>query len=375
MTDPTQPLHDVDERGFASDNYAGAHPAVLAAIVRANRGHVGSYGADPYTDALQDVVRRHFGEAARAYPAFNGTGANVVSLQSMLPRWGAVICTRDAHVNQDESTAPQAVGGMKLLPVASDDAKLTPGEVERIAQSWRGDVHQARPCAVTLTQSTELGTVYTPAEIRAIADVAHDYGILVHVDGARLANAAAHLGVSLAEACGIGDIAADDGHGHDHVAPGGRGADVVSLGGTKNGALGAEAVVVVDPKAAPHVELLRKLDMQLASKQRFVSAQLVELFGTSLWLDNARHANAMAARLADGIAAIPGCRLPLPVQSNGVFPELPTGVADAVRDDHGIHFYDWNAEWGQVRLLCSWDTTEADVDALVGAIAQECGRA
>ena len=339
--------HDPSSRTFASDNYAGAHPAVIAALVDANGGHVVSYGEDQYTARLGEVVRHHFGAQAEVFPVFNGTGANVVGLQALLPRWGAVVAAQSAHINTDEGGAPERVAGIKILPVASTDGKLTPDLVDR--QAWGfGDEHRAQPAVVSITQSTELGTLYTPDEVAALARHAHGLGMTLHLDGARIANAAAALGVPLRA------FTTD------------AGVDAVSLGGTKNGALAAEAVVLVDPTAAPGVRYLRKFDMQLPSKMRFVSAQLLALFDGDLWLRSATHANAMAARLAAGLDGLPGVRLTQPTQVNGVFVVLPPGVADTVR--RRFRFYDWDHASGEVRLMCAWDTSADDVDALLTEI-------
>ncbi len=336
-------LHDTTHRDFASDNYAGAHPEVMAALVAANGGHQTSYGADAWTARLQEVVRGHFGEQAAAFPVFNGTGANVLSLQAVLPPWGAVVCTTDAHIHTDENGAPERVAGIKLLPVPAPEGKLTPELLDREAWGF-GDEHRAQPGVVSLTESTEVGTVYTPDEIRAIASHAHDLGLRVHVDGARLANAAAALGVPLRAL--TTDV----------------GVDVVSLGGTKNGLLFAEAVVVLQPDAAPGMTYLRKMDMQLASKMRFLSAQLVALFEGDLWLRSAAHANAMATRLAEGLTGA-GVELLHPAQANGVFAHLTPAVADELR--RTWKFYDW--AHGTVRLMCAFDTTEQDVDDFLAA--------
>ncbi len=336
-------LHDTTHRDFASDNYAGAHPEVMAALVAANGGHQTSYGADAWTARLQEVVRGHFGEQAAAFPVFNGTGANVLSLQAVLPPWGAVVCTTDAHIHTDENGAPERVAGIKLLPVPAPEGKLTPELLDREAWGF-GDEHRAQPGVVSLTESTEVGTVYTPDEIRAVASHAHDLGLRVHVDGARLANAAAALGVPLRAL--TTDV----------------GVDVVSLGGTKNGLLFAEAVVVLQPDAAPGMTYLRKMDMQLASKMRFLSAQLVALFEGDLWLRSAAHANAMAARLAEGLTGA-GVELLHPAQANGVFAHLTPAVADELR--RTWKFYDW--AHGTVRLMCAFDTTEQDVDDFLAA--------
>lgn len=351
-----QRIHDPEVRGFASDNYSGVHPEVLAAIVEANGGHQVAYGEDVYTARLQEVVRGHFGEQAEVWPMFNGTGANVVGLESMLPRWGAVICADTAHIHVDEGGAPEKSAGIKLLPVATPDGKLTPELIDAEAWGW-GDEHRAQPLVVYITQSTELGTLYTPEEIRAITEHAHARGMKVFVDGARLANAAAALDLPLRA------FTTD------------AGVDMLSLGGTKNGALAAEALVVLDPSAAEGLAYLRKHQMQLASKMRFVSAQLLALLDGDLYLRIARHANAMALRLSEAVQAgvddgtLPGVALTQRTQVNAVFATLPDGVADRLRES--FRFYDWDPATGEVRWVCSFDTTEQDVDAFVTALRAE----
>ncbi len=352
-------LHDPTFRGFASDNYSGAHPEVLDAIAAANGGHQIAYGDDVYTARLQQVLADHFGDGVEGFPVFNGTGANVVGLLSMLPRWGAVIAPKSAHIHADEGGAPEKSGGIKLLTVSTPDGKLTPDLIAQEAWGW-GDEHRAQPLAVYLTQSTELGTVYTPDEVRAITDYAHAHGMRVYMDGARLANAAASLGLPL------------------RAFTRDAGVDVVSFGGTKNGAVGAEAIVVLDPAASEGLVYLRKHQMQLASKMRFVSAQLLALFDDDLYLRSAAHANAMAQRLRSGIetgladGSISGVGFTQPTQANGVFATLPPGVADRVRES--FRFYDWDASRGEVRWVCSFDTQPEDVDALVAAVARESTR-
>jgi threonine aldolase len=344
---PSAPLHDTGLRGFASDNYSGVHPEILQALANANGGHQVSYGEDDYTARLQEVVAGHFGPGAQAFPVFNGTGANVTALMALLPRWGAVVCAATAHINVDENGAPERVGGMKLLAVPTQDGKLTPELIDREAWGW-GDEHRAQPLAVSITQSTELGTLYTVEEIRAIADHVHSRGMRLHMDGARLSNAAAALGAPL------------------RAFTRDAGVDVVSLGGTKNGLMFGEAVVVFDPQTAESLKYLRKMNMQLASKMRFVSAQLVALFEGGLWLRSAAHANAMAARLRAAVEDIDGVTLTQATESNAVFAALPPGSADRLREK--FRFYDWNAATGEVRWMCSFDTTEEDVDAFAAAI-------
>lgn len=348
-------LHDTGYRGFASDNYAGVHPEVLDALAKANGGHQVAYGEDAYTQRLQEVARAEFGEAAEAFPVFNGTGANVVALTAMIPRWGAVVASATAHINTDEGGAPERVSGLKLITVPTPDGKLTPDLIATEAWGW-GDEHRAQPLAVSITQTTELGTLYTPDQVHAVAEFAHGNGMALHMDGARIWNAAAALGVPFRE------FTTD------------AGVDVVSFGGTKNGLLGAEAVVVVDPARVEGMPYLRKLSMQLASKMRFTSAQLLALFDDELGLRSAARANAMAARLRRALDDQPvtGLSFSQPTEANAVFAALPNDVADRIRER--VRFYDWNRAAGQVRWMCAWDTTEDDVDGFVAAIREEFGR-
>ncbi len=283
----------------------------------------------------------HFGAGVEVFPVFNGTGANVLSLQSMLPRWGGVVCAETAHINVDENGAPERVGGIKLMTVPTPDGKLTPELIDRQAHGF-GDEHRAQPLVVSITQSTELGTLYTPDQIRAIADHAHRLGMTLHLDGSRISNAAAALGLPLAAF--TTDV----------------GVDVLSFGGTKNGLLAAEAVVVLNPDAVTGLTYLRKMNMQLASKMRFFSAQLIALLEGDLWLRSASHANAMAARLTAAVADLDGVTVARPTEANAVFAVLPRAVADVVRERYT--FYDWDAAVGEVRWMCAWDTTTDDVD-------------
>ncbi|GGX77210.1 threonine aldolase family protein [Streptomyces minutiscleroticus] len=345
--------HDPEVRGFASDNYAGVHPEVLAALALANGGHQVSYGEDDYTGHLQQVVRSHFGATAEAFPVFNGTGANVVALQALTDRWGAVICAESAHINTDEGGAPEQVAGIKLLTVPTPDGKLTPDLIDRQAYGW-DDEHRAMPQVVSITQNTEYGTVYTPDEIRAICEHAHERGMTVHLDGARIANAAASLDVPM------------------RAFTNAVGVDVLSFGGTKNGAMSGEAVVVLNPGAVRHLKHLRKTSMQLASKMRFVSVQLEALLAKDLWLRNARHANEMARRLAEGVRAVHGVEILYEVQANAVFARLPHDVAERLQKRY--RFYFWDEAAGDVRWMCSFDTTEDDVDGFVAALEEEMAR-
>ena len=352
-------LHDHDSRGFASDNYAGVHPEVLTALADANGGHQISYGEDVYTEHLHEVVRGEFGDQAEVFPVFNGTGANVVSLTSLVPRWGAVVATSTAHIHTDEGGAPEKMTGLKLYTVPTPDGKLTPELIATEAWGW-GDEHRAQPLAVSITQTTELGTLYTAAEVRAIADWAHEHGMALHMDGARIWNAAAALGAPFRE------FTAD------------AGVDILSFGGTKNGLLGAEAIVVIDPSRVDGMIFLRKTSMQLASKMRFMSAQLLALFEGGLGLRSAAHANAMAARLRSSLDAgiadgsITGLSFSQATQANAVFAILANDAADRIRER--VRFYDWDRALGQVRWMCAFDTTEADVDNFVAVIREELAR-
>lgn len=346
-SDNDPPAAGLDER-FASDNCAGVHPEILEAIAEASTGYAASYGADPWTRRLEGVVRRAFGPKAAVYPVLNGTGANVVALHALVPRWGAVICAEGAHVNTDECGAPERVAGVKLLSVETTDGKLTEELIDRHAWGF-GDEHRAQPAAVSITQATEVGTVYSATELRRIADHAHARGLRVHLDGSRLANAAASLD------CELRELTTD------------VGVDVVSLGATKCGALCAEAVVVLEPEAAPGVEYLRKMDTQLASKMRLVSSQLLALYDGDLWRRCAGNANAMAARLAAGVEGLPGVTLTHPVQANAVFAIVEPAVVHELRSRYDI--CDWGRGGGEVRLMCSWSTTGEAVDDVVAAFA------
>jgi threonine aldolase len=342
---PTHP------RGFASDNNSGAHPDVLAAIAAVNEGHVVAYGDDDHTAAVAAPFREHFGDAAQPFLVFNGTGANVAGLDALTRPQDAVICTDVAHLHTDECGAPERLVGLKLLTVTTEHGKLTPDDVRRW-ESHRGDEHRVQPRVVSITQATELGTVYTAEETGAIAAAAHELGMYLHVDGARLANAAASLDATL------GEITTD------------AGADVISFGGTKNGLVVGEAVVFLRPGFADDFLFTRKQLGQLASKMRYLAAQFDALLRDELWRRNASQANAMATRLAEAISTIDGVELAHPVEANGVFANLPAPAIDRLRDalPAAMPFYMWNEGAGTIRLMCSWDTTAEDVDGLAEAL-------
>ena len=332
---------------FASDNYAGVPLEVLDALAAANAGHAVSYGDDEWTARADARFREHFGDQARAWYVTTGTAANVLALKAVCRPWEAVITPATSHLNVDECGAPEHMGGLKLLTVPTTDGKLTPADVA--AQLGRvGDQHAAQPRVVSVAQSTELGTVYTVEELRALADAAHGHGLLLHVDGSRLANAAATLGVELRA------ITTD------------AGADVLSFGGTKAGLMGAEAVVFLRAGLGEGFQYLRKQHAQLVSKMRFLAAQLDALLGTDLWRRSAEHSNAMARRLAAGVAGVEDVRLTQPVQANAVFAILPREATERLQQDH--RFYVWNEETGEVRWMCSWDTRAEDVDAFAADV-------
>lgn len=338
-------IHD-----FASDNHAGAHPEVIEALLAANGGHAGAYGADPWTERLARLVSEQFGTGAESFPVYNGTGANVLCLDLMTRSAEAVICTTDAHINLDECGAPERIAGVKLLTIATEEGKLTPEDVVHW-ETRRGDEHHVQPRVVSITQATELGTVYTPEEIGTIAEAAHARGMLLHMDGARLANAAASLDASLASLTSE------------------AGVDALSFGGTKNGLLFGEVAILFNGIDAGRAAFVRKQLMQLASKMRFISAQFEALLTDDLWLRSARHANEMARRLGELISGLDGAELAYPVEANGVFVSLPrpviTSLLEELEGDPPFHV--WDRDAGVVRLMCSWDTTPADLERLVAA--------
>ena len=339
-------------RSFASDNNAGIHPKVLQALAQANTGHAVGYGDDSYTQAAIGKFKRHFGADVEVFIVFNGTAANCLSLKALTQSYQAVICTEAAHIYTDECGAPEKFTGSKLIPVAAPDGKLT---VESVSHAYHGigDQHHVQPRVVSITQSTEMGTVYQPKEIRELARFAHDRKMFLHMDGARIANAAVSLGLNLRQA--TRDL----------------GVDVLSFGGTKNGAMGAEAVVFFDKKLAQDFLYMRKQGMQLASKMRFISAQFEALLSGDLWRRNAQHANQMAGLLKKAVEKIPQVKIVYPVEANGVFAQIPKRAI--ARLQRRYFFYVWNEERSVVRWMCSFDTTEADVRQFAGFVAETAG--
>ena len=336
-------------RSFASDNNAGIHPDVLKAVARANFGHAVGYGDDPYTRAAIAKFKRHFGADVEVFIVFNGTAANCLSLKALTESYHAVICTDAAHIHTDECGAPEKFTGCKLVLIDAPDGKLT---VESVSHAYHGigDQHHVQPKVISITQATELGTVYKPKEVRDLARFAHERDMFLHMDGARIANAAVSLGLNLRQA--TRDL----------------GVDVLSFGGTKNGAMGAEAVVFFDKTLANDFLYMRKQGMQLASKMRFISAQLEALLSDGLWKKNAQHANRMAGLLTKAITKIPGVKIVYPVEANGVFARIPRRAIAKLQKRY--FFYVWSKEESVVRWMCSFDTTEADVRQFARLVAE-----
>lgn len=337
-------------KSFGSDNHAGTHPAVMRAINDANSGDAVAYGADPWTERATAELRRLSGAEGEVYLVFNGSGANVLGLGLLLDRHEAVICADTAHINTDECGSAERILGTKLLTVPALSGKLTP-ELIATRLAGRGDEHFAQPGVVAVTQATEVGTCYSLAELSKIHDFCADNGLRVYMDGARLANAAAHLG------CTLADLA-------EH-------ADVLSFGGTKNGAMGVEAIIVMRAEDAVSAPYLRKQHMQLSSKMRFLAAQLSALLEDDLWLKNARHANAMASRLASGLSGLPGVELVYPVESDAVFARLDRRHIEELRREW--FFHDWDEPNSVVRWMTAFDTQESDVDAFLADITRVAG--
>ena len=343
-----------ERNSFISDNASGVHPDVLAALSKANRGHATAYGHDAWTERSIAVFRKHFGSQAEVLLALTGTGANVIGLQSVLRSHEAVICADCAHMHRDECGAPEKFTGSKLLPAPTAGGKLSPDAIRPLLTDT-SMVHRVQPRVVSVSQCTEWGTVYSVSELRGLAEFCHENGLLLHMDGARLCNAAAALGVSLQEAsrdCGV---------------------DILSFGGTKNGLMGAEAVVFFEPQHAEAAAFARKQAMQLCSKMRFVAAQFEALLAGDLWQRNASHANAMAARLAAAIEDIDGVELVMPVETNAVFAKMAPALVSQLQAS--VVFAVWDSTQSIVRWMTSFDTTTDEIDRFSGRIRNVCRNA
>ena len=335
------------KRGFASDNNAGVHPEILAEINRVNKGHTIGYGDDKYTLEAEELFRIILGPDTEAFFVFTGTAANVLSLTSLTNTWNSVITAFTAHIEQDECGAPEKYSGCKILTCDTEDGKLTVEHIRRHLHGFDFE-HHSQPKVVSITQVTEMGTVYTPDEVREIADFVHSYNMLLHMDGARIANAAAAMDIPFR------DFTTD------------AGVDVISFGGTKNGMMYGEAICFLKPGLSDNFRYIRKQGMQLASKMRYISAQFIAYFRNDLWLKNARHANNMASLLEERISSIDGIRITQAVHSNGVFVILPPEIAEELRKTY--FFYPWNEEISEYRLMTSWDTEEADIEGFTSLL-------
>ncbi len=345
------------KRGFGSDNHSGASPEVLKAIAEANVDHALAYGDDEYCVRVGELFKQTFGEQASAYLVFNGTGANVLNIDAMCRSHNAVVCAETAHINVDECGAPQRIVGCRLLTVPTPDGKLTPELVKTQLHGF-GFEHHSQPRAISISQPTELGTLYTIDELKALADLAHSYDMYLHVDGARLANAAVALG------CTFRQMTTD------------CGVDCLSFGGTKNGLLMGESAVILNPKLDVELKYRRKQMAQLCSKMRFMAVQFEAYLNgerrtengelVPLWRSNAEHSNRMAQLLYRELQDVPQVKVMYPVQVNSVFAQLPREVWTALQQEY--FFYDWDEAENVVRWMCSFDTTEEDIHNFVAAL-------
>ncbi len=327
-------------KGFASDNNAAVHPAILEAMRTVNMGHAIAYGDDPYTEEAVATLKSHFGDNIEAYFVFTGTGANVLALNAATETFHSVISAETAHIQVDECGAPEKFIGCKLLSVPSQDGKIQVRDIKKHLHGF-GFEHHSQPKVISISQTTELGTLYTPDEIKEIADLAHSYNMYLHVDGARIANAATALGLEMK------DFTSE------------VGVDILSLGGTKNGMMYGEAVIFFEPELAANFKYYRKQSMQLASKMRYIAAQFSALYGTDLWKENAQHANKMALLMEKKLQTVQGVRITQKVEANGVFAIVPEHVIEKLQKD--FFFYTWDESTNEVRWMTSWDTTEEEV--------------
>ena len=340
-------MSQINPRGFASDNNSGVHPTILAAMLEANFGHVTAYGSDRYTKSAMDKFKSVFGAETAVYFVYNGTGANVLALKSVTESWQSILCSEVAHIYEDECGAPEKVTGSKLVPLPHTHGKIT---VDSIAKhlTWLDDEHRVQPRVVSITQSTEMGSVYTVNEIKTIAGFCHKNNLLLHMDGARLSNAAVKLGL-------------------DYPAfTKDAGVDILSFGGTKNGLMFGEAVLFFNPDHAKHTKYFRKQNMQLNSKMRFISAQFDAYLDPEVWRTNAQNANEKAQYLYNQVKDIPQIQVMHPVEANGVFAIIPVEITKELQKE--VFFYVFDEHANMVRWMCSWDTTNDDIDRFVNRL-------
>ena len=331
-------------KSFASDNYSGVHPEIQDALIRANHDHMGSYGSDPITAGVIEKFKALFGNDIEVYFAYNGTGANVLGLRAATQSYNSILCSDLAHINVDESTAPEKFTGCKLVTIPTVDGKIYPEQVESKIQRI-GDQHHPQARVISISQSTEYSTVYTVEEVKALSAVARKYKLVLHMDGARISNAAVSLDRSFRE------FTRD------------AGVDILSFGGTKNGMMFGEAVIFFNPSLTSHFAFIRKQGMQLHSKMRFISAQFDALLTNDLWKRNATHANRMAKKLEHGLRQIPEIKITQTVDGNGVFAIIPPAITEALQNE--MYFYVWNDRTNECRLMCSFDTTEEEIDRFI----------
>ncbi len=334
-------------KGFASDNNSGVHPSIFKSMEAANVGHVTGYGGDSITEKATRIFKDKFGEETEVFFVFNGTGANVLGLSTVTQSFNSIICGETAHIQEDECGAPEKFTGCKLLPVEPVNGKITPEAIQHHLKGFDFEHHsQAR--VISISQVTEMGTVYRPAEIKALAELAHQNNMLLHMDGARIANAAVALNLEFREFtkdCGV---------------------DILSFGGTKNGMMLGEAVLFFNPELTKNTKYIRKQSMQLYSKMRFVSAQFLAYFKNDLWKKTALHANKMARLLEKEVTGIPEIKITQPVEANGVFAIIPKKITEPLQQK--FFFYMWNEKINEVRWMTSFDTTEKDIHDFVELI-------
>jgi threonine aldolase len=341
---------DIVKRGFASDNNAGVHPDVLKEMLAVNTGHTIGYGSDIYTEKAKELFRAHLGDSAEVFFVFNGTAANVLGLTGVTQSWNSIITAFTAHIEQDECGAPEKFTGCKVLTVDTTDGKITIDMLEKHMHGFDFE-HHSQPKVISITQATEMGTVYSRDEILALSEFAHSNKMLLHMDGARLANAAVSLNLPFKS------FTAD------------AGVDILSFGGTKNGMMFGEAICFLKPGLSENFKYIRKQGMQLASKMRFISAQYIAYFSNDLWKRCAAHSNAMAGLLYDKVKNIKGLQVTQKVQSNGVFVTIPHEVAGILQKEY--FFYPWDEKKSEYRWMASWDTTEADIENFAELIIKE----
>lgn len=334
-------------RSFASDNWSGVHPVVLDALINANVGHHAAYGDDDYTKYAQELFKSFFGKDSSTYFVYNGTAANIMALESVSYSFNSVICSEHAHIHVDECGAMEKHTGVKIISLPTSNGKLTPEQILPHIKTERYP-HQSEPAVISITQTTELGTVYTLDEIKELADLAHQNGLYLHVDGARISNAAVALNTDFKTM--ITDT----------------GVDILSFGGTKTGMMFGEAVVFLKPELDKYFELYRKQGMQLASKMRFISAQFIALLTKDVWKENATNANNMAKYLADKLREIPEIKITQEVQSNGIWAIIPNNLAEKMQKAQ--FFYPWDEKTSEYRIMASWDTTKQEIDQFVNSI-------